>query len=51
MTPAKRKTAASAVLKTIGIALKMLRWGVIIICAAAAVYLVLWNLAVATALD
>ena len=50
MTTTKRKAATSVVLKTIGIALKMLRWGVIIICAAAAVYLVLWNLAV-TALD
>ena len=49
MTTAKRKTATSVVLKTIGVALKMLRWGVIIICAAAAVYIVLWNLAVSIA--
>ena len=49
MTTTKRKAATSAVLKTISVALKMLRWGVIIICAIAAVYLVLWNLAVSIA--
>ena len=48
-TPMRKAT--STVLKTIRIALKMLRWGCIIIGVVAAVYIVLWNCAVSTGLD